>query len=452
VAVFDAEQYLRLAGEAMLLDHRGGEGGPWESPLDSAGHALVAVGALAAGRAQAIVDDYHLARCCRSGEEPYFRRHRQLMARQAGLAGPAAAAPAELGRFRAVACGRVIEQPWGELRISYAVLSDEATVLHVTMRPAQPAPPRGPVRRRHAMARMPGPPGPGGWAGFAPGVHTVGPGLPGQLTLTDDQGTTASAMFSGGGSDTQWTGEFEARPPLAVDAAWIDMLGGRIGLPDDPGAGIEVRVEPVAEPDPGRRYLQARLAKVLQAHEPDALDATIEVLVAAGALAAGDPVIGDARAVLQRHSHGPGSGLAGRRLPEPWRSLLAASGRSTGREGLVVVGAATPRFGGVAAVVLAVETAADEFTVAVELTPSLPHWHAGLSRVDEPILVWWAEDDRGGHYLGQPSGWHSGPERCGGQVGFWPALDPAATRLDIMPTTVTERAVIRVPLNWAAAR
>jgi hypothetical protein len=449
VAVFDAEQYLRLAGEAMLLDHRAGEGQSWESPLDSAGHALVALGALDAGRAQAIVDDYHLARCCRLGEEPYFRRHRQLTAR------PAGAAPAELGRFRAVACGRVIERPWGELRISYAVLSEHATELHVIMRPPQQAPPqralpRGLARRSHAMARMSGP---GGRGGFAPGGHTVGPGLPGQLSLTDDQGTMASALFSGGGGDGQWAGEFEARPALAVDTAWLDVLGERVELPSDPGAGAAVRVEPVAEPDPGRRYLQARLAKLLQAHEPDALDATIEVLVAAGGLAAGDPVIGDARAVLQQYSHGLGSGPgSGRRLPEPWRSLLAGSGRSTGRDGLVVVGAATPRFGGVAAVVLAVQSFADVFTVTVELTPSVPHWHAGLSRVDEPILVWWAEDDRGGHYLGQPNSWHSGAERSGGQVEFWPALDPAATRLDIVPTTVTERAVIQVPLNWAVGR
>ncbi|HTT52694.1 MAG TPA: hypothetical protein VMH35_14950 [Streptosporangiaceae bacterium] len=392
MAELDAELYLRLAGETMLLDHRPGQGGPWESPLDSAGHALVAVGALAADQAQAIVDDYHLARCWRRGEEPYLRTYRLRLT--AGSAGPA---PPALGRFRAVACGRVIGQPWGELRVSYAVLSDEATVLHVTMLPARPAP-HGQGRPSHTMARLAGSRGPGARGGYS-GHHLVGPGLPGQLTLTDDQGTTASAVFSGGRDGAEWTGEFEARLPLAL-----------------------------------------------------ALEATIEVLTAAGALAAGDPVIADARAVLQQHSGSAGGGPAGGKLPEPWRSLLAASGRSTGRDGLVVVGAATPRFGGVAAAVLAVQTAADVFTVEVQLTPSLPHWQAGLSRVDEPILVWWAADDRGGHYLGQPGNWHSGAGRCGGQVEFWPALDPTATCLDVMPTTVTERAVIRVPLGRAAAR
>ena len=117
-----------------------------------------------------------------------------------------------------------------------------------------------------------------------------------------------------------------------------------------------------------------------------------------------------------------------------------------------MVGAATPRFDGMTVALLAVRSTAEEFTADVELTPGLPHWHAGLSRVDEPMLVWWAADDRGGHYLGQPGGWHSAPDRAGGQVEFWPVLDPAATRLDIMPTTLTQRAVIRVPLNWVAAR
>ena len=101
---------------------------------------------------------------------------------------------------------------------------------------------------------------------------------------------------------------------------------------------------------------------------------------------------------------------------------------------------------------LAVRSTEDELTADVELSPGMPHWHAGLTRVDEPMLIWWAADDLGGYYLGQPSRWHSGMQRAGGQIEFWPALDPAATRLDIMPATVTQRAVIRVPLPWAAAR
>ncbi|MGP8000672.1 MAG: hypothetical protein ACLPKI_25635 [Streptosporangiaceae bacterium] len=102
MAEFDAELYLRLAGETMLLDSRGEQGQAWESPMDVTAHALVAVGALTAGMAQAIVADYYLARSFRSGEVAHFRRHHQLRARQARAAGarPGGGAAAGAGWFR----------------------------------------------------------------------------------------------------------------------------------------------------------------------------------------------------------------------------------------------------------------------------------------------------------------------------------------------------------------
>jgi hypothetical protein len=63
-------------------------------------------------------------------------------------------------------------------------------------------------------------------------------------------------------------------------------------------------------------------------------------------------------------------------------------------------------------------------------------------------MAWWAADDCGHHYLGRQGEWHASEDRSGGQVEFWPALDPAARVLDIMPTTMTARAMIRVPLEW----
>jgi hypothetical protein len=435
VAEFDAELHLRLAGERALIDRQADDSVPVESPLDAAGHALVAVGALPVATAQAIVDDYYLAQSCRSGEEPHFWRQRQrlLLAQQA--AAPAGAGPGDPGRFRALSCDQLIEQPWGILLVNYVVLSADATVLHVTMRPSAALGGRFGWVSPAAMRRG--------------GRPNAIPGVPGQLTVTDDQGTSVTAGFSGGGSDTEWTGQFEARPGLAQDSRWLELLGQRIELVDGPGPGIDVWAEPVAEQHPGRRYLQARLATLLSAHEDAPLDTTIDALVAAGALAAGDPAIAEARAVLRQHRHG---GSRQPRLAEPWRSLLAGAGRGAGPDGRVMVGAATPRFGGVTVAVLAVRSTAGELTADVEIAPGQPHWHSGLSRVDEPMLNWWAADDRGGYYLGQPGGWHSAPERAGGQVEFWPVLDPAATRLDIMPTTLTQRAIIRIPLPWAAGR
>ena len=61
MAEFDAELYLRMAGERTLLDAAGDDGPAGVSPVDVAGHVLVAVGAIVAGQAHAIVDDYQRA-------------------------------------------------------------------------------------------------------------------------------------------------------------------------------------------------------------------------------------------------------------------------------------------------------------------------------------------------------------------------------------------------------
>src|ERR1700733_6284317 len=182
---------------------------------------------MTAGAAQAIVDDYDLACAYRTGEQ--HRHHRALRRAARQMATPVPGLPA----LRAVPCHRLIEQPWGELILRYVVLSDEATVLHVTMRPVLP--PEG--RPRPAAYR-------GGLAGRGPhprsgGVHRIGPGLPGRLTGAGGRGTTATGSFSGGGGDTEWHGEFQARPPLAPETAWIDVYGEGGEVPGPPAGGAE---------------------------------------------------------------------------------------------------------------------------------------------------------------------------------------------------------------------
>src|SRR5271168_2926934 len=62
VARFDAELYLRLLGEDTLLGAHDRSGEPFRSPLSEAAGALVAVGAVSAAKAEAVIDDYALAR------------------------------------------------------------------------------------------------------------------------------------------------------------------------------------------------------------------------------------------------------------------------------------------------------------------------------------------------------------------------------------------------------
>jgi hypothetical protein len=421
VTEFDAELYLRLAAERTLLDAPGDDGHAEGSPLDVAGHALVAVRAISAAAAQAVLDDYYLALAYRRGEHPH--RHLRPLRSAAAAGSPRPS----LATLRAVPCWRLIEQPWGQLFLRYLVLRSGSTSLHVEMRAA--AAPLGPV----------------------PGVRVSGPGFPQQLSLTDDRGTTVSARLSGGGNDSEWDGQFEASPGLAEETAWIEVLGERVELPAAPAPPAEAWVEPLGGQDPALAYLWARVAAMTEFHAASSVESSIEPLVAAGSLAPGDPALADVRDVAAQLSRRGGRARAAGHpgaLPEPWRSLLTRRGHAGGPEGIVVAGVTAPEFDGITVAVLAVRSAAEEFSADVETVAGLRHWRPFRTAVDEPVLAWWAADDRGHHYLGRPGSWHSGPGHGGGQIEFWPALDPAAKVLDIMPTTMTARAVIRVPLYW----
>src|SRR5262245_57901458 len=110
VAGFDAERYLRLVGERVLLGE-GFEENPWPSPLSGAARALVAVGAIDRDRARSVLDDYDLATLLRGD----YRLHHRAWRRAA--AGEIEAAVLE--RRRVVRCDREIEVPHGTLWIRY---------------------------------------------------------------------------------------------------------------------------------------------------------------------------------------------------------------------------------------------------------------------------------------------------------------------------------------------
>jgi hypothetical protein len=192
-------------------------------------------------------------------------------------------------------------------------------------------------------------------------------------------------------------------------------------------------VEPVAEPDPARRYLWALAASD---GSGDPLGPAAEALVAIGALAGDDPVIELVTAALEEDINDD--------LPAEWRSALGADPRTDGPTGLILVGAITPRFDGRTAAVLALESEPSGFIVAAEVTPGV--WDL---EVAEPPLAWWARDDRGQYYRSWTESWGADSARGSGRLEFRPALDPQARTLDIMPTAASERAVIRIPLDWA---
>jgi hypothetical protein len=393
--VGNAELYLRQAGERLLLEYDRNPDGPADAPLVAAARALVAVGAITAEAGEAIVTEYGGALAYRKADESWPFRARQ--APRAASVGP--------GARRVVPCRRVIERPWGRLELAYLVLSEDETSLWLT------------IRRPES----------------APGLPWDIPG--GAPALTDNHGTTAATSFSGGGRVGEATGQLTAKPPLALDSTWFEILGQRVDLTGQPVAA-RAWVEPSAEEDLAWCHLWALVATVDDDGDRDTLRAAAEALIAVGLIAAGDPRLAQVRSVVD-------GGAAGN-LPEQWRSALTAVERSDGPSGLVVVDATTPEFEGITATVLALRSGPREFAIDVEVTPGV--WDL---EVAEPLLSWWAADDRGRYYRSWPASWGASLSRGSGTLTFHTGLDPLARTLDIMPTTATARAVIRIPLDWS---
>jgi hypothetical protein len=416
VSNFDAELYLRMAGERALLGGADPDDGADGSPLLEAARALVAVGAVESDLAQDIVDDYGMAAALR--HQNHFHRSPRT--------GPSGEPPEpRLKPRRVVRLGRVLERDEGMLELRSVSFAEESTIVSVVFR-ALPKP--GSPRRGFMIHAGGGPP---------------------NVTIGDDQGRSESASFSGGGSDHEWRGHLATEEPLAADTAWIEVDGERIELVDEVRAA-EIRLEALDDDDPALAHLWRRLAIPSHFHQPpESLESAIEALVAAGVLAADTPALSDVRAVLEALQHrGMWQAPSGRRLPEPWRSLFRRANRGDGPVGTIVSGAVTPPFDGLAVAVESLESNRESFEAAVEVAPG-----GGMSAhfdqsVDSSALAWWARDDCGNTYLGHIGSWSRGGDSSEGTIDFSPALDPKATRLDLMPTARTTRAVISVLLEW----
>jgi hypothetical protein len=418
---FDAELYLRLAGERMLLDQASSRGS-WDSPVVHAARALVAAAVIDADAAQAVADDYDLAVQLRY--EDGAARHRARF-RRAGHGSRARRAPALKPR-RVVACEQVIELPAAELRVRFVTLSDDTTLLSAVIRQGRPS------GRPHRTAGR--------------GSHWSPP----QVTLTDDQGTTSTAHFGGGGTDEEWRGHFTAATPLARDTRWIEVDGHRIEL-DRELPTIEVTVQQLPVQDPAMTYLWRQLAVSEHFHHSrESLEVAVDALVAAGAVDPDAQEIADLRSVRAALDHAtPRGGI--RALPEPWRSLLARRGAAGGPSREVVIGAVTPEFDGISVAVMSMETDEEGFEIEVETTGGRQRTFPFDTTIGDTGVAWWAADDRGNHYLGEIGNWGGSDQHSEGDINYWPALDPKAARLDLMPTAKTARAVIAVPLPRAAA-
>lgn len=437
----DAETYLRMLGERLVLDrdrqsyHRPGGG-----PLAQAARALLTTDAVQPDVAEAIVQDYEWAQRLRDPDQRHLPPHhsrRRLTRTPSPVAQP---------KIRPLAaphvglCDRVVDQPWGRVTLRcVSIHSDTVTVEVVIHWPA------GAVRSH----RHPRPFGP-------PGVASH----PGTITITDDRGNSVPASFSGGGGEDEWTGEFRSHPgspgSFAADTAYVEVFGERIEIPSAP-APATVRLEPVEQGGAVAAALWNGLAGPFARHGFSDPETVIDAFVACGLLAAEDPVIDQVRAVTAALGHGhaglrrrsapsPQTGMGA--LPEPWATLVAQQNRPSagGPTGMLPIAAATPVFDNMSVAVSVLTSTPDDFRISIVMVGG---WRP-LAVWDEesPQVAWWARDDRGGVYLGDWRGSSSDGRRVTGDIGFGGPLDPRATRLDLMPTGPTTKAVIEVPLAW----
>ena len=274
---------------------------------------------------------------------------------------------------------------------------------------------------------------------------------PVEVTLVDDRGTRAVGSF-GSASFEPASGHMGVRSALSIDTAWIEFDGHCCQLVDD-RPPVTVRIEPARERDPAMLHLWRQVA--IRSHfggPPIDLRSAIEALLAAGTLSAEDAATVQAvHETLTAVDRGDPLPDGHDRFPEPWRSVFDRYGHDDGPAVTILASTTVPPIDGISLALRRIESAPAEFVIAVECTPSL----GLITRYDwdsAERLAWWATDDRANHYLGHPRAWVSHDHAGNGddshaQITFRPALDPAAQRLEIIPTAETTQAVLTIPLE-----
>jgi len=409
---FDAELYLRLFFERALLEPGQSRGRPsWDQPGTDVAATLVAIEALDADRAQQIADDYAAAQGVRGHGRPMHRMgaFRHPTGKRLALTAP-----------RVDATGWLLTPHWGRVEVHYVALGDRNASFAVTVLES------------------------------APGALAQAQGLQGmpmtQAMVTDDQGTTETAHFNGGGGSAGFNGVLITQGPLSRSTRWVELGPQRIELDDKPTV-VTASVESVPPMAPAARHLWRRVGDFHhgRAHLPGTpVETTIETLVASGELAPDDPLVDEVlevAAALSGRPNAPGT------THQPWASILSGAFRGDGPKGAVALGVVTDPVDGTVVSLEGLVSTADSFSVRVSVSPGeafspLP-FRIGVSSAP---LEWFAHDELGNHYVGRLNGWGGGADLSEGAIEFWPPLHPEATSLRLTATATTQRAVITVPL------
>jgi hypothetical protein len=416
MAGFDAELYLRLEGERQLLG-RDEQQGHRVSPLELPAQALAAAGAIEPEVAVRVLADYSTAERLRVGERRFYQ---PLPRRRRARAG-------RLDRPRVAILECEIEFEGGRLMLRDIRITAKGAVVRFRW------------QRDRAQTS--------GQGVVLAGMHSFPWGQNAPVVIDDRGNRPAVSSGSGGGDDEHWDGTLDLGRPFAQDTVWLDVEGTRIML-DPLTAAYEIAIEPLVEETPLERVLWRRLAVGQHPFDRGAdLEPAITALLAAGAVDPDSMMLRDLRAVAAAlpdhpgHPHRTGTRRLGR-LPQPWRSLLQRLGKDDGPMRSLVVGAVTPEFDGIQVAAHSVSSDRTSFEVQFEVAPDV------LSTTFTQLPVaWWAHDDLANSYLGSPSSWGASRDHAEGTLRFWPALDPNAKRLELIPTADRHRAVISISMT-----
>jgi hypothetical protein len=286
--------------------------------------------------------------------------------------------------------------------------------------------------------------------------HTSGG--PPALAVTLPSGHSSQTSFRGGWGDYQAEGHFSFRADLGAPLPWLEIAGHRLELPA-PAPPTPVQIETFSSEGRAMRYLWQLVGdfNTRQNHSGLANRAASEALVRAGLIAPDHPElqavlwVADARAgqghrMLRRHRRGPGPPAAAdipAGVPANWQSVLASPVTGPGPEGTLALAAATPVFDHLSVAVNALRSELNSATLEVTATSTLFNSRRG------PV-VFWAEDDRGNHYLGETGSWGGGgADTTNGEIAFG-SLHPKARSLTLAVTSLDARALIPVTLDWPA--
>jgi hypothetical protein len=272
-----------------------------------------------------------------------------------------------------------------------------------------------------------------------------------RVSAEDSRGFKYQANFEGA-----CTGQLEFRPVLRR-ARWLDLTFGpnskphRISFnaPANPSAQF-IELMPGAE-----RYLDSVTEQLLRFDSQDLqleladFNDIADVLTAlrgVNAIGPDDPAL-RRLVTLARHKQirlpAELAEVAVTDLPPSWRSVLDHAGAQDGPEGFAPVAAVLPELEGTRWVIAGLRSGATSAELRVL------SW--GVRR--HPLgtefggFSWWARDSTGRWHFVKSSA-SSGEDHTDFELELTPAIDPAATTLDLILTGRSGQVTVTVPLDW----